>query len=262
MCTAPDGRVTEVSRLACCLPAWYSGISWTPGTDRSQMPTSAIWPLKNVAVPGEAVFGAWDPAAPAEARSWFEPAGTPWWIAGGFALELVAGRSWRTHGDLDVLVLRRDQLVVQEALAGREWWAADPPGTLRPWAAGEILGPAVHDVRCRPSGSSPWRVQVMLDETDGDEWVSRRSPAVRRPVAGLGVTVGGIPCLRPEIQLFWKAGSPREKDEEDFREVAGSLGPAQRSWLARAIGATYSRRHPWLARLREAGGAGRSGAAG
>ncbi|MGW4527700.1 nucleotidyltransferase domain-containing protein [Amycolatopsis sp. NPDC004378] len=78
----------------------------------------------------------------------------PWWLAGGFALELAAGRSWRPHGDVDVLVPRRDQLGVQRALAGWEWWAADPPGTLRPGAAGELLGPAVHDVWCRPSAGA------------------------------------------------------------------------------------------------------------
>ncbi|MCR6483602.1 amino acid transporter [Amycolatopsis sp. OK19-0408] len=192
---------------------------------------------------------AWDPATPDEVRALFEPVGVPWWIAGGYALELVAGRSWRSHDDIDVLVLRRDQLAVQDALAGWEWWAADPPGTLRPWAPGEVLGPAVQDVWCRPSAGAPWRVQVMLDETEGAEWVSRRDPAVRRPVAELGVVVGEIPCLRAEIQLFAKAVNTREKDETDFREVVGSLRPAQRKWLAEAVRTACSPHHPWLARL-------------
>ncbi|MFD7256826.1 hypothetical protein [Streptomyces sp. NPDC059874] len=41
---------------------------------------------------------------------------------------------------------REDQHVVQEVPAGREWWAADPPGALRPWAPGAYLHLGVHDI--------------------------------------------------------------------------------------------------------------------
>jgi hypothetical protein len=37
-----------------------------------------------------------------------------------------------------VMVLRHDQIRVQEALHGWEW-AGDPPGILRPWRPGEHL---------------------------------------------------------------------------------------------------------------------------
>jgi hypothetical protein len=37
-------------------------------------------------------------------------------------------------------------------LAGWEWWAAVPPGILRPWAPGETVPAAVHDIWCRPAG--------------------------------------------------------------------------------------------------------------
>jgi hypothetical protein len=82
-------------------------------------------------------WGVWDPAGPAEVAALFRDAGAPWWIAGGYAIELAVGRPVRAHGDIDVLVLRRDQLMVQRALAGWDWQAADPPGTLRPWRPGE-----------------------------------------------------------------------------------------------------------------------------
>ncbi|MCK9932767.1 hypothetical protein MXD62_37475 [Frankia sp. Mgl5] len=41
------------------------------------------------------------------------------------------GNQFREHSDIDVAVLRRDQLAVRRVLVGWEWWAADPPGTLR-----------------------------------------------------------------------------------------------------------------------------------
>jgi hypothetical protein len=190
----------------------------------------------------------WEPAAPAEVSRLF--AGTPWLLAGGYAVELAVGRSFRDHGDIDVLLLRRDQLAAQRALAGWEWWAADPPGVLRPWRAGELLTPAVHDVWCRPAAEQPWRVQVMLDESSGDDWTSRRNPRLRRPVDSLRqVSADGIPYLTPEVQLFYKAADPRPKDRHDFSEVLPVLTTGQRDWLRAAIADTYGD-HPWLTALR------------
>ncbi|VVJ16525.1 Uncharacterised protein [Amycolatopsis camponoti] len=191
----------------------------------------------------------WDPAPLSEVVELFSRIRAPWWIAGGYAIELAVGHAFRNHGDVDVLLLRRDQLAVQEALATWEWWAADPPGTLRPWRRGELLPPGVDDIWCRPSASAPWRIQVMLDETEGDSWVSRRDPAVRRAVTELGaVTADGIPYLATEVQLFVKARHPRPKDELDFLAALPVLNPAQRQWLADALRQTFGE-HPWLDRL-------------
>ncbi|MEV5719659.1 amino acid transporter [Amycolatopsis mediterranei] len=191
----------------------------------------------------------WEPAPLPEVAELFSRAGVPWWIAGGHAIELAVGRGFRAHGDVDVLLLRRDQLAVQAALPSWEWWAAEPPGTLRPWARGEVLGAGVDDVWCRPSAAAPWRIQVMLDEARGDEWISRRNPAVRREIARLGErSPEGLPYLAPEVQLFAKAHGTRPKDEQDFAAALPVLSAAQRRWLARALETTYGP-HPWLGRL-------------
>lgn len=60
----------------------------------------------------------WDPAPLAEVARLFHGLTTPWWVAGGRAMELAAGRRIRDHGDTDVLMLRRDQSAVQRALPG------------------------------------------------------------------------------------------------------------------------------------------------
>jgi len=192
----------------------------------------------------------WDPAAPSEVAALFSRLACPWWIAGGHAIERAVGHAFREHGDVDVLLLRRDQLAVQEALSSWEWWAADPPGTLRPWRRGEFLPAGVDDVWCRPGPAEPWRIQVMLDESEGDEWFSHRNDAVRRAVDRLGaVSPDGIPYLVPEVQLFAKAWQTRPKDEQDFAAALPVLDAAQRRWLAEALERTYGP-HPWLDRLR------------
>jgi hypothetical protein len=196
-----------------------------------------------------APYGQWEPATPPEVRSIFEHFSVPWWVAGGYAIELAVGRPLRAHGDIDVLLLRRDQLVVQQALPGWEWWAADPPGVLRPWAAGETLADGIHDIWCRPAANQPWRIQIMLDESVGAEWVSRRDARLRRPLSTLGHTdADGIPYLAPEIQLFYKAARPRPKDEADFAAVLPLLTVAQRQWLSGAL-ANCIGDHPWRRRL-------------
>ncbi|KAB1977939.1 nucleotidyltransferase domain-containing protein [Streptomyces triticiradicis] len=178
----------------------------------------------------------------------FAKADFPWWIAGGYAIELAVGRELRAHGDLDVLVLRRDQALVHELLADWDLHVADPPGQgeLRPWRPGEVLRPPLHDIWCRRTSKAPWSVQLMLDEAEGTQWVSRRTPEIRLPINRLGRTSeAGIPYLVPEVQLFYKAKATRDKDETDFEAVLPLLDAPARAWLADAV-KVIAPNHPWL----------------
>jgi hypothetical protein len=195
-------------------------------------------------------LGPWEPAPPHEVVAIFAGFIGPWWIAGGYAIELAVGHRIRDHADIDVVVLRSDQLFVQQVLVGWDLFAADPPGTLRPWRPLETLPASVQDVWCRPNPASPWRIQVMLDEAEGGEWIFRRDPVVHRNLALIGaVTDDGIPYLAPEIQLLYKAERARLKDETDFVAVLPFLAPAQRAWLNEAIRICHGDEHPWLSRL-------------
>jgi hypothetical protein len=111
------------------------------------------------------VLGRWVPDRPEDVAEVFAKAEFPWWIAGGYAIELAVGRELRAHGDLDVLVLRRDQALVHELLTDWDLHVADPPGqgVLRPWRPGEVLRPPLHDIWCRRASKAPWSVQLMLD---------------------------------------------------------------------------------------------------
>ncbi|GAA4893337.1 nucleotidyltransferase domain-containing protein [Streptomyces coeruleoprunus] len=199
----------------------------------------------------EDTLGPWVPERPEDVAEVFAQADFPWWIAGGYAIELAVGHELRPHSDLDVLVLRRDQTLVRGFLADWDLYVADPPGQgkLRPWHPGEVLQPSLHDVWCRRTPKAPWSVQLMLDEAEGTQWVSRRAPAIRRPIDQLGRTSEtGIPYLAPEVQLFYKAKATREKDATDFEAVLPLLDAPARAWLADAIRVIVPG-HPWLGRL-------------
>ncbi|AUS80454.1 amino acid transporter [Actinoalloteichus sp. AHMU CJ021] len=201
-------------------------------------------------------LGRWDPLGVPEVAALLAEVAAPWWVAGGHAVELAVGRPVRAHSDVDVVVLRPDVAAFRLALADWELWAADPPGTLRRWEPGEPLPTRVHDIWCRPTASAPWRLQLMVDERVGGEWVSRRDPRVRRPVAGLGWrTATGVPVLAPEVQLYYKAAAPRHRDEIDFAAVLPRLDEGRRTWLRNHLGAD----HPWRTRLDDEGPSPRRG---
>ena len=192
----------------------------------------------------------WRPLAPGEIHNIFSDVSFPWWIGGGIALELSLGREIRSHGDIDVGILRRDHLGVRAFLSDWDCWAADPPGTLRPWPVGEILDDPVHDIWVRRASHNAWCFQLMVDETDGDDWVSRRDNRIRLPLPAITHTSdSGIPYLKPHVQLYYKAKNPRNKDQIDFNALMESNAELDLAWLRAAITCSYGATHPWLERL-------------
>ncbi len=192
-------------------------------------------------------LGRWDPLTPAGVAEVLSGFDRPWWIAGGWAIDAHVGHQTREHGDIDVLVLREDQLALQGRLGGWDLQAADPPGALRPWRPGEVLPEAVHDIWCRRTPTSPWCLQIMVDDAENGLWRYRRDARIRRPVVALdGPASGdGQRVLAPEVQLLHKSRNPRPKDEADLLAVRPSLSPTRKRWLKEAL-SLVAPGHPWL----------------
>ena len=193
----------------------------------------------------------WRAMTPWQAKLLLSGFDRPWWVAGGWAIDLHLGRQTREHHDLDIGVFACDQLSVQGYLARRGWelHCADPPGRLRPWAPEEDLPAAVHDIWCRRSPESPWELQLMLNPGHGGHWISRRDPAIRLSCAeAIRESPDGIPYLAPEVQLYFKAKHRLDKDESDLANALPALGARALGWLAGSIRRTDGA-HPWLGRL-------------
>jgi hypothetical protein len=173
----------------------------------------------------------------------------PWAIAGGWGLDLAIGRVTRTHADVDVAVFRADQEAVRGALPGWRFEVARA-GALAPWAVGERLALPVHEVHAWPPPGEPGRrLEFLLNEREGGDWVYRRDPAVRLSLASaIRVGVGGIRTLAPEIVLLYKSKAPRAQDEHDFRAAAPCLDAEARAWLRAALRRARPE-HPWAAAL-------------
>lgn len=199
-------------------------------------------------------LGIWRPWSPQAVAAFMAPLAGPWWIAGGWAIDLFLGRQTREHEDIDVQTLRRDQHAVRALFGGWDVQAALPPPRdetwpFRSWRLGELLDPGEHDIWLRPTPTEPWAIQLMIADTVGETWLSRRTPEITRPLAELGgVTADGIPYLAPEVQLFYKAKNARPKDEADFAQALPALSPERRLWLDNALAVAHPA-HPWRAQL-------------
>lgn len=175
----------------------------------------------------------------------FEPV---WFIAGGWAIDLYLGRVTRPHEDIEVAILRGDQSALHDYLDG--WDLQKVVGGARcAWSRGEWLELPVHELHCFNESVEPRRFEVLLNESDGDEWVYRRNEVVRRPLAKCQQTSReGMKFLCPEVVLLYKSKSPRARDEEDFAAVLEHLDAERRAWLKSAVAACEPGHH-WLRSL-------------
>jgi Aminoglycoside-2''-adenylyltransferase len=194
----------------------------------------------------------WEDFDPSRLSSLMASFDAPWWVAGGRALDLWLGRQTRAHQDVDVAILRDDQKQLHQTFSGWELYYAMTDHRLVPYRSECWLEAPLHGVWVRPASDAPWLCEFLLNEHEGQQWVYRRNPAVRKPLAEVGVmasAAGGVPILVPEIVLLYKAHEHTEKDEADFRNALPHLTVRRKAWLLGALDETTPN-HPWTRRLR------------
>lgn len=190
----------------------------------------------------------WEPVAIEELPTLLGDFDAPWWIAGGWALDLFIGRVTRAHNDVEIAVFRDDVETLRRALGGWELFIAES-GTFTQWRDHAALPKTAHELWCRERGRAAWQLEVLVEERLGDRWSYRRSPDIGVRASDLGRTSGGgLPYIRPEIQLLYKSKDTRPVDETDFLTVLPHLDPAQKAFLAAALWTT-SPGHRWLDRI-------------
>jgi Aminoglycoside-2''-adenylyltransferase len=182
----------------------------------------------------------------------------PWWVAGGWALDLLLGRKTRPHADLEISMLAGDQQALFDHLRGWDLRLAAPGQSFPQWDGSRIQSP-FHQVWARrgpgrTSGAEefaadPTMLGFLLEQGSTDRWVFRRHPAITRPLHQLGrTTADGVPFVAPEVALLFKAKLPRFKDQRDFDRVLPHLDGPARAWLAWALEQAYPG-NPWRARI-------------
>lgn len=192
----------------------------------------------------EAWSGAWTPGEVAEKLAGVQ---APWCVVGGWAIDLYLGYKTRPHGDLEIAISRSDFPEVRAWLSAYEFHAVHD-GEVRRLSEDEQLPTETNQAWALDPGVRLWRVDVMQEPGDRNTWIFRRDERITAPRSVMVTSEGGIPVLRPEGVLLYKAKACRPKDQADFATCLPHLSTDARAWLSEALEVVYPG-HPWLRAL-------------
>src|SRR4029078_6240712 len=180
--------------------------------------------------------------------------GHPWFVSGGWAIDLFVGRVTREHTDVEVGAFFPQQEDLRRHLADWELKRIRNDAW-EPWADGDQIELPEFQLQARSSRRAPYVFDIFLNRRDGDDWLSRRHQNVRLRAtdivgrtAGRGAAPRGVPYLVPEVQLLYKAKYHRPKDDADFDAAVGSMTAAERGGLGETL-TTPHPGDPWIDRL-------------
>jgi Aminoglycoside-2''-adenylyltransferase len=167
----------------------------------------------------------WRTLTPHEALELLSVLRMPWWVAGGWALELFLGKVTRAHKDLDIGIFRSDSAGVVAALQGWEFFEAKD-GVLSALAVGDAPRAEVNSLWGKRVNAAQWELELMLDASDVECWRFRRDARITRPLASaIRRNPEGIAYLAPEIQLLYKARATRPARSSGLRSRRSACGP-------------------------------------
>jgi hypothetical protein len=187
----------------------------------------------------------WYPLTIDEAQRLFDPLRIPWWIAGGWAVDVHLQRQTREHADVDVSILRRDHRKLRTLLDEFDIRVAHD-GALLP-CAGDELAPEYHQFWARRRGDEAWAFEVLLEDHAGAQWLYRRDHRIKLPLERFGTRdVKGVPYVAPEVALLYKSNRhDLGRNAADFASAVSALTTDARAWLRDALSLVQPG-HPWI----------------
>jgi len=165
-----------------------------------------------------------------------------WAIAGGWAIDLFLNKETRSHKDIEVFILRAEQLKFKSYLS--DWkFNFVYAGKLIPWAD-EYLELPIHEIHGQNEFGEA--MEVLLNEEINGSWQFRRNRHIEYPINRVIISsVLGIPIVSPEIVLLYKARINQENDILDLRTTLPNLDISQVRILKHWITDTHGN-HEWL----------------
>ena len=189
----------------------------------------------------------WEAWSPDQVGDILASVDAPWYVAGGWAIDLFLGGQRREHGDLEIAVpaSRFDQ--VTSALSAYELYAVGDGEASPLFEGGDAILETTHQTWVREPAVDRWRLDVFREPSDDTDWIFRRDGSIRLPHGRtIRRTVRQIPYGSPEVILLFKASAAdEEKHADDFAAVLPLLGAERRRWLAAALAHVHPG-HPWL----------------
>ncbi len=197
----------------------------------------------------EAIYGPFAGLDPQEASRLLDGFPRPWWIGGGWAIEVFTGVS-RPHEDLDICISSTDVPEVVTHFKGTHYVWAVGSGSLRPLTEPDDPVPDwAGQLWVREAAYQPWLLDFLLSPVADGVWAFKRDISITLPFEdATWVADDGIRYERPEVALLYKARHNRPKDLADLEVALPLVDRAAVDWLRSALtGANPG--HPWLAHL-------------
>jgi len=219
-----------------------------------------------------------------EGNELFKGCGFPYYICGGFALELFLGKTMRSHSDLDISVFEENRKDVVELLLADGWsvyhrakyqtqifaaddplvldcrviWAIKPGSPLRvkPLEGEENL----YDFEIVEPQTEFNFIEIVVDTKDEDNFLLGKQLGgeknISRALDKAILYKDGIPYMAPEVVLFLKAHPTylthefhKEKTPGDFAAIIPVLPDESREWLKGALETAYPEGNYWISEL-------------
>lgn len=188
----------------------------------------------------------WQPWRPAEVARRLAGVTAPWYVAGGWALDLNRGEQSREHGDIEIGVPAGAFGQIRGALAGLD---IEVIGAGLRWPIDSPAFTQLHQTWVSDPATGSYVLDVFREPHDGDIWICRRDDTIRWPFRQIICqSQGGIPYLAPQFVLLFKAKHGQPKDEADFAGTLPLLAPQARDWLRRALRRIHPG-HAWIGML-------------
>ena len=214
----------------------------------------------------------------------FKNCGFPYYVCGGFALELFVGKAMRPHSDLDISVFYENKRDVVALLQNNGWsvhkrvfepgsmggltpisgvndskldkiraiWAIKPGSHLVPKSReGET---DLFDFEILAHEQTDFNfIEIVLDHKDSGNFVCGKDKSIARKLDKAILYSNGVPYMSPELVLFLKSPEiyftheiHRDKTPADFKAVMPLLPDESRRWLMGALEKAYPDGCGWL----------------
>jgi hypothetical protein len=130
--------------------------------------------------------------------------GFPWFIAGGWAIDLFLNQETRIHNDIEIGIYRKNQMQLYRYFGKHKKYYVDNKNHIgkherREWNK-EYLRLPIHELYVEYDDLA---IEVLLNEKDGSNWVYRRNEKIKLDENKvIHFTGDRIPYLCPEIVIL------------------------------------------------------------
>ena len=163
----------------------------------------------------------------------------PWFIAGGWAIDLGIGKQTREHEDLDICIFREHTSEVLNYFSDWEIKVAIPgENRLEPVVNLEDTKKPRYGLHLNKGSRF---IEILLTDKIENQITFRRDPSITLNYKDFVRTDAvGRKLIAPELQLLFKAKEGRGKDQHDFYAYLPGMSTEQKNWLH----STLIKHHP------------------